>query len=95
MIDMSRYKAPWWLVVIIIVLMLPVFQLPVLLANCPPEMAGTKALLWCYPFYVLLTGWMAYACYPTRKAVSWILLFLMVLSHVSMYLLVSTETSGF
>lgn len=88
MIDMNRYKAPWWMVVVIIVLMLPVFQMPELLATCPPGMDGTRTLIWCYPFYVLLTGWLSYASYPTRPSISWILLFLMVISHICMYLLV-------
>lgn len=67
--------------------MLPVFQFPELLASCPPGMEGIRTLLWIYPFYVVLTGWLAYICYPTRRTISWILLILMLLSHLSMFLL--------
>lgn len=85
---MDKRKAPWWMVAVIIVLMLPVFQFPELLATCPLDSGGVKTLLYLYPAYVALTGWLAYICYPSRKTVSWILLFLMALSHVAMYLLV-------
>ena len=86
----SRYgRTPAWMVIVIIVMMLPVFQMPMLLSACPPDLGGIRTLIWGYPFYVLLTGWLSYVSYPSRPAISWILLVIMLMSHAAIYLLVN------
>lgn len=79
---------PRWMLAVIILLALPVFQMPALLSACPPDMSSVRSLIWGYPFYVLLTSWLSYLCYPTRPVVSWILLIIMVMSHMAIYLIV-------
>lgn len=85
-------STPRWFTAMIILLMLPLFQFPFLLGRTDP---GTPArvMLWVYPFYALVAGYLAWQCYPQRHALAWILLVLLVLSHASIwYLCTSTVT---
>ncbi|MDE5838290.1 MAG: hypothetical protein K2H39_04490 [Paramuribaculum sp.] len=47
-----------------------------------------RTLVWIYPFYVVVAAYLAYLCYPARRIITWILLALMVLTHVCVWLLV-------
>ncbi|MCH5318285.1 MAG: hypothetical protein J1E38_01080 [Paramuribaculum sp.] len=82
----SRDKTPGWFLAVIILVGLPVFQFPMLLNSCPPE-SPDRLMVWIYPFYVVAAGWLAYICYPRRQAMAWILLALMILTHVGMWML--------
>lgn len=88
---MNRIDVPWWIILIIVVLMLPVVQMPALLANCPAEVPMVKTLVWVYPVYVLVAGWLAYICYDRRRLMSFILMALMILTHIAVWLLVTSE----
>ena len=85
---MTQQKVPWWIIALIILFVLPAAQFPVLLANCPAEPAIVRTLVWIYPFYVVVAAYLAYLCYPARRIITWILLALMVLTHVCVWLLV-------
>lgn len=85
----SPPATPKWMLAVIIVTLLPVFQFPVLLSDCPP-VSIVRTLLWIYPFYCLVAAYLAYQSYPQRHAIAWILIMLMVLSHVAMWMLVTT-----
>ena len=82
-------STPKWVLAVIIILMLPLFQFPFLLSLCEPG-SPAHPFLWIYPFYALLSGYLAYICYPTRRAMAWILLILLTLSHISLWLMVNT-----
>lgn len=84
---------PKWMTAVIIVLLLPVFQFPYLVASAP-DVSTVKTLVWIYPFYCLVAAWLAWQCFPQRPALSWILLALMVMSHVSVWCLVAMTPSG-
>lgn len=86
MIDYER--APRWVVVVAVIAALPATQMPMLLSSCP-DVGGARTLLWIYPFYTLLAAWLAVACYPRRPYMTWILLALMLLTHVAMWMLVA------
>lgn len=77
-----KEKCPVWMTVLIIVLCLPLFSFPALLSMLPQ---GCETLGILYPFYVIGTGVCAWICYPSRKTVTWILLSLMVLSHLGIW----------
>ncbi len=79
-------KAPLWLVIVTVIAMLPVLAFPMLLDG-PAGNQETKALLWLYPLYVLVSGVCAVICYHQRPEVTWILLILMILSHAAMWIL--------
>lgn len=82
-------STPKWMIVLIVIILLPVFQFPLLLSDCP-DIPIVRALLWIYPFYCLVAAYLAYQCYPQRHALAWILLLLMIMSHVSVWLLATT-----
>lgn len=85
---MGNRKTPWWMLLLILVLMSPALVFPALISRMPAE--GTpQALVWLYPAYVIATGICSYLIYPQKPAVTWILLGLLVLSHIGMYALVN------
>lgn len=80
--------------VLIVIFCLPAFSGPWLIASLPAEAESARTLAMIYPFYMLLSGWLAWKAYPSRSYLSWILLLVMVLSTVAMYMLTSlTESS--
>ena len=89
---MSRYpypEAPLWVRILIIILLLPVFSTPALLSALPQGHEEWRTIVWCYPFYLLVSGWLAWITYSTRQTVSWIRMVLMVLSTVAIWMLVN------
>lgn len=73
--------------ILIIVVLLPVFSLPALLDTVPAGDDSLRTIVWCYPFYMLLSGYLAWFAYPQRPTVSWILIVLMVLSTIAIWML--------
>lgn len=80
-------KTPAWMTILIIICSLPIFSLPALLTNCPAEL---RAMVWLYPAYVVAAAWLAWQTYPSRRALSWILVTLMVLSHAAVWMMVTS-----
>lgn len=76
---------PRWVAYVAIVLALPACSLPGLLEACPADMPALKAIIWCYPFYMLLSAWLAWQAYPQRPVVSWILMIMMVLTTSALF----------
>ena len=87
-------RTPRWMTALIVVLLLPVFQLPVLLANAEPD-SPARTMIWIYPIYALLSGYLAWQCYPQRHATAWILLVLLLMSHVAIWMLVFSPLNSF
>lgn len=84
----SRGRAPWWLILIAVMMALPVFRTPALIAACPTDPEIVRTLVMIYPIYVVVTAWLACICWPARKTMTWILISLMALSSVSIHFLV-------
>lgn len=82
-------SAPRWFVAVVIVALLPLFQFPLLLGICPPE-SEARIFLWLYPIYALTAGYLAWRCYPQRHLMAWILIALLLLSHLAIWLLVNS-----
>lgn len=82
-------STPKWVTFLIIIFTLPIFTLPGLLAQCSPEAVATRTLVWIYPFYMLLSGYLAWRAYPGRPYLTWILLAVMILSSIAMQILVT------
>ncbi len=80
----NAVKTPRWVLWILIVLMLPLVTFPALLSRTPEE---HKTLLWFYPLYVLLTGYLAYRSYVSQREITYILIILLLFSHVAIWLL--------
>lgn len=80
---------PKWVTFLIIIFTLPIFTLPGLLAQCTPDDEATRTLVWIYPFYMILSAYLAWRAYPQRSYLTWILLAVMVLSSIAMQILVT------
>ncbi len=79
---------PKWFICILGALCAPVLAMPWLL-NAPfAAQPGVKVFVWLYPAYVVVAAWLAWLCYPGRRAVAWILAILMLLSHCAIWILV-------
>ena len=76
--------------VIIVVVTLPALATPFLLNYLPANVAETARMLTgIYPFYMLLSGWLAWKAYPQRSYVSWVLVAVMLLSTLAIVSLVT------
>ncbi len=80
-------RVPGWMTVIILIVALPVLALPVMLSLSGEIAEGNKLYVWLYPAYVLATAILAYQCYGRRTEMTWILIVLMLLTHVAMWVL--------
>lgn len=83
----NRQKVPTWVTVVIIICMLPVLAFPTMLSMTMPD-SPVRSFVWFYPFYVIASGVCARICWRQRRDITWILLALMVLSHLAMWMLV-------
>ncbi len=79
---------PRWFIAVIVMILLPVFQFPILLDSCTPG-SSARTMVWIYPFYAITAAWLAYQCYSQRPVLAWILLALMLLSHIAVFMLVT------
>lgn len=88
---MKRFPSPpRWLAVVIIAALLPVFSLPALLSAAPAGNDTVTTMLWIYPFYLLLSGWLAWISWNERPYMTWILIGLMVLTSAAAWALVNS-----
>ena len=78
-------KAPWWFVLVLIVVSLPVMLQPSMLIDI--DEGSYRVFVWLFPLYAALSAVCAYLTYNTRPYLSWILVALMVLSDVAMWVL--------
>lgn len=82
-------RTPRWFTILTIVLLLPLLQIPFLLSMCQPE-SPSRTFIWIYPFYAILSAYFAMQCYPQRRAMAWILLLLLIMSHTAIWFLATT-----
>lgn len=83
----SRQRPPVWMTVLIILFLLPAFSFPVLATNIPAGNDAVKTFVWLYPFYMVLSAWLAWSAWPGRPYISWILLVLMAMSTAAVWIL--------
>ena len=79
-------RRPWWFVVILIILVLPAFSTPWLLADAPKGSLLAIMIKW-FPAFLLLSALCAWVSYPQRRDVAWILVTLMILSAASLFMI--------
>lgn len=75
-------------IALIIIMLLPIFQLPALLSALPADNTSAHTLVWCYPFYLIMSAWLAWICRERRPEMTWILLLLMLLADIAVWALV-------
>ena len=81
--------APKWVTFLILIFTLPIFTLPSLLAQCSGSDDMPRTLVWIYPFYMILSAFLAWKAYPQRPYLTWVLLAVMILSSVAIHILVT------
>lgn len=86
----SMPPTPRWFTAIVVICCLPLFLMPWLLNAPYADADGVKIFIWLYPVYVIVAGWLAWQCYPQRRAMAWVLLALMLLSHGAIWLLATS-----
>lgn len=77
-------RRPVWFIAILVVLALPLLGAPSLINRLSDE----NGLLLAFPLYVILSLYLAYASWPTRSYVSWILVAVLILSYISLFILI-------
>lgn len=88
-------KVPGWFKVLILITALPVFFWPWLMSRATEaftdgDMGNSLpwTLVMLLPLYVVLSTWISYRVYVTRREVSWVLQALQILVYVAMAVLV-------
>lgn len=84
MSDNRPNRPPRWFTLVVILCVLPLVGFPSLLSQCPEDSPLT-AFVWFYPLYVLAAGICAWMCYATRRELAWILLALLLLTHIALW----------
>lgn len=84
----GQRRVPAWMVAVIILAALPVVAFPTMLSQSASSAGENRLYLWIYPAYVVVAALLAYQCYGRRTEMSWILIVLMLLTHVAMWVLV-------
>lgn len=74
-------KCPVWVTVVAVAAALPAAVLMPL--SFVRLVSGYPALIKLYPVYVVAGCWLARSCWPQRKELFWILIILVLLSHLA------------
>ncbi|MDE5727816.1 MAG: hypothetical protein K2H94_06815 [Duncaniella sp.] len=85
---------PLYVKILIVLLALPLFSalwLAGRLEPASPIYPTVRLMVWLYPFYMLLSSWLAWKAWAERQAVTWILLAMEVLSTASIYILIARQ----
>ena len=79
-------RRPWWFTLILILLVLPAFGTPWVLADAP-ENSVLAILVKLFPAFLLLAAVCAWYAYPQRSDLSWILVVIMLLSTGALFMI--------
>ena len=93
--EKSSREVPGWFKILILITALPVFAWPWLMNRATfvfVEKAAGDALPWALvmllPLYVVLSTWISYRVYSTRREISWILQGLQMLVYWALLVLI-------
>lgn len=78
------------MIILIVICMLPLLAYPGMIGMLSAY-SQIKGLVLFYPVYVIASGVCAIICYPERSEISWILIILMLMSHIGLWYLVLTH----
>lgn len=86
-------RPPYWFTILLIVLLLPLFSWPWIVGGMSSSASVddndvNNVLMMVFPIYAVVSCYCAYRCYMTRRPLSIILLFILVLSYISAYFLI-------
>lgn len=81
-----RPRHPWWFTTILILLTLPAFSTPWLIADVP-EASLLQGLIKCFPAFMILAAFCAWFTYPQHRDIAWILVAVMILCSLSLFMI--------
>lgn len=76
-------RPPLWFILLLLIITLPVAATPWVLSMLPPERNELHTLMTLYPLYVFAADWFAWICWWPRRIMSWIMICLILLSHLA------------
>lgn len=79
-------RRPWWFTAILIILVLPSFATPWVLADAPAGSLLATLIKW-FPAFLVLAAVCAWLSYPQRRDVAWILTSVMILASLSLFMI--------
>lgn len=87
---MNTTPRPWWLALIVIVLLLPAFAIPELLTMQAadagnPNPGAVRALTWIFPLVCVAYAILIWLSWPTRPFISWMLIVMSALTSAAIF----------
>ena len=87
---MNTSPRPWWLALIVIILLLPAFAIPELLsmqsdAAGNPFPDSVRVLTWLFPLVCVAYAILIWLCWPSRRFISWMLVVMSALTSASIF----------
>jgi hypothetical protein len=77
---------------IIVIAMAPLAAFPALLSTARAAHSD-MLFIWLYPLYVATAGFLSWQCYGRRSEMTWILIFIMLLTHAAIWILAANNYS--
>ncbi|MBD5213566.1 MAG: hypothetical protein HDS75_01915 [Bacteroidales bacterium] len=90
MSEPSSSSRPLWVTIVALLALAPLALFPLLLRHVEP---GMMIFVKLYVPYALFTAILAWVCWPRRRDMFWILIILLLLSHVAIWLPTLTGVS--
>ncbi len=87
----SNRTTPVWLTLLVVVLTLPGLFYPLTISEQAHIYPIAKGLMFFYPVYSLISGFLAWLCYRQRAVLTWIILVLLIMSHACFYTIAYLE----
>lgn len=85
--EKTQKRVPLWMTAVIILCTLPGIGFPFFGELMASGDLTVKGLTWFYPVYIIISALLAWQCYGRRTVMCWIILALMLLSHLCFYYL--------
>ncbi|MDE5624929.1 MAG: hypothetical protein K2I61_01255 [Muribaculaceae bacterium] len=83
-------RVPLWMLAIIILCALPGVSFPLMGNLLASGNITIEGLTWFYPLYTIASAMLAWQCYGRRTLMCWIILALLLLSHLCFFYLACT-----
>jgi hypothetical protein len=82
-------RPPLWFTLIIILLLLPLLMWPAYFSDtiATPEGRENSVYAIIFPIYALLSAWLAYKTFTSRRELSFIILALLIISYLAVIIL--------
>lgn len=82
-------RSPWWFAILLIIVAVPAlfFENVAVRSMADSGWLASDISTWLFPAYVIISAFSAWFCYPTRRALAWVLFSLVLLVDVFLLIL--------